>query len=219
MVISYYGGEFFKVSFGDTTLAFNPISKDSKLKGTRFGSDIALVSMHHPDMDGVDQVAHGDRQPFVVDGPGEYEVKKTFIRGFATRSQFGVSKEKEERQNTMFLVQLEGMHLCFLGALSSKELPKEAVAVMDTVDVLFIPIGGSGVLTASEAHSLAVEIEPALVIPMHYQTTEAGGDMGEKDALKKFLKEEGADVKPIEKLTIKKKDLEGKEGEVVVLAG
>jgi hypothetical protein len=54
---------------------------------------------------------------------------------------------------------------------------------------------------------------------MHYQTTEAGGDMGEKDALKKFLKEEGADVKPIEKLTIKKKDLEGKEGEVVVLAG
>jgi hypothetical protein len=43
--------------------------------------------------------------------------------------------------------------------------------------------------------------------------------MGEKDALKKFLKEEGADVKPIEKLTIKKKDLEGKEGEVVVLAG
>jgi L-ascorbate metabolism protein UlaG (beta-lactamase superfamily) len=119
----------------------------------------------------------------------------------------------------MFLVQLEGMHLCFLGALSSKELPKEAVAVMDTVDVLFIPIGGSGVLTASEAHSLAVEIEPALVIPMHYQTTEAGGDMGERDALKKFLKEEGADVKPIEKLTIKKKDLEGKEGEVVVLAG
>jgi superfamily II helicase len=42
--------------------------------------------------------------------------------------------------------------------------------------------------------------------------------VGDKNALKTFLKEEGSeDVKPVEKLTLKKKDLEGKEGEVVVL--
>jgi len=53
---------------------------------------------------------------------------------------------------------------------------------------------------------------------MHY--TSAAGVMGEKDALKKFLKEEGAEGQgPVDKLTLKKKDLEGKEGEVVVLAG
>lgn len=219
MIISYHGAEFFRVSFGDTTLAFNPISKDSKLKGARFGSDITLISINHPDMNGADQVAHGDRQPFVVDGPGEYEVKKTFIKGFATSSRHGIStKVDEKRLNTMYLVQLEGMHLCFLGALFDKELPKEAISTMDTVDILFVPIGGDGVLTASEAHRLSVEIEPAVIIPMHYPTAHTDGEIGEKDALKIFLKEEGAEsTKAIDKFTIKKKELEGREGEVVVL--
>ena len=66
MVITYHGGEFFKVTFGDTTLAFNPISKDSPLKTTKFGADIALISLNHPDMNGVEQVHHGDRPPFFL---------------------------------------------------------------------------------------------------------------------------------------------------------
>jgi len=210
MVISYHGGEFFKVSFGETTLAFNPISKDSKLKSARFGADIILASLNHPDMNGAEQVAHGERQPFVISGPGGYEIRKVFVKGFASESRYG----GKDGLNTIYLVQLEGMHLCFLGALSTRVLPKDVVAAMETVDILFVPIGGDGVLSPSEAHELSVEIEPALVIPMHY------GEVGEKDALKKFLKEEGAEgIKPIEKLTIKKKDLEGKEGEVVVLTG
>jgi len=215
MIISFYGGEFFKVSFADTTLAFNPISKDSKLKGARFGSDIALISLNHPDMNGVEQVSHGEREPFVIHGPGEYEIKGTFIKGFSARSQY----DGEERTNVIYLVQLEGMHLCFLGALSHKELPKEAVAAMDIVDVLFVPIGGNGVLGAAAAHELSVEIAPSLVIPMHFpRASDGGGALGAKDALRKFLKEEGAEgTKSVDKLTIKKKDLEGKEGEVVVL--
>jgi len=52
MIITHHGGEFFKVSFGDTTLAFNPISKNSKLKQTRFGADIAFITSEHPDFTG-----------------------------------------------------------------------------------------------------------------------------------------------------------------------
>ncbi len=59
MIITYHGGEFFKVQFGDTVLAFNPISKDSKLKSSRFGADIALVSLNHPDMNGVESRVFG----------------------------------------------------------------------------------------------------------------------------------------------------------------
>src|SRR5258708_39937170 len=80
MVITYFGHEFFKIQLGDLTLAINPISKDSKLKGARFGADIALISTNDPDGNGVDQVAFGERQPFVIEGPGEYEVKNVFIK-------------------------------------------------------------------------------------------------------------------------------------------
>lgn len=209
MVISYHGGEFVKVTFGDTTLAFNPISKDASLPATRFGADIALVSLQDPDMNGVEQVSHGEKVPFVIEGPGEYEVKKVTVIGFPNSSNY----KGTPRPNTIYLVTLEGMNLCFLGAHDGKKLPAEAKEGIDNVDILFVPIGGDGVLSPAEAHELAVEIEPALIIPIHWK------GIGKKDALTQFLKEEGAEgAKVEEKLTIKKKDLEGKEGEVVVLS-
>lgn len=208
MVITYHGGECFKVSFGDTTLAFNPISKDSKLKGTKFGSTIVLVSLNHPDMNGVDAASFGDKQPFVVSGPGEYEIQGVTVKGFASKSQYG-----GDHLNTVYFATLEGMNLCFLGALGIPDLPQEAKQELDDIDVLFVPIGGGGVLDYAEGYKLAVKLEPKLVIPMHY------GEIGTKDALTSFLKEAGAEgTKPEEKLTIKKKDLEGKEVEVVVLS-
>lgn len=208
MVITYHGAEFFKVSFGDTTLAFNPISKESKLKGTRFGSDIALVSLNDPDLNGIDQVAHGERQPFAITGPGEYEVKDVAIKGYQSVSNY----RKANRINTVYSVSLEGMNLAFLGALGDPELSQEAMEEFDDIDILFLPIGGDGVLDTAQAAKLATKLEPRLIIPMHF------GDVGEKDALKKFLKEEGEQVNPTDKLTMKKKDLEGKEGDIIVLS-
>jgi L-ascorbate metabolism protein UlaG (beta-lactamase superfamily) len=208
MVITYHGGEMFKVTFGSATLAFNPIAKDSKLKPTRFGADIALISLDHPDFNGADQVAHGEKQPFIISGPGEYEVGGIFVKGFGSKSMYG----GEESINTVYHVTLEGMNLLFLGALSEKKLGAELGEALEVVDVLFVPIGGEGVLTPSEANDLVVDLSPHIVVPMHY------GDVGSKGALATFLKESGsANGKPEEKLTLKKKDLEGKEGEIIVL--
>lgn len=219
MIITYLGGEFIKVQFGDTVLAFNPPSRDSKLRTARFGADVALISLRHPDFNGVETVSHGDRQPFVIQGPGEYEIKGITVRGFATDSKFGspAQEEKNTRTNTVFVVTLEGMKLCFLGALSSAELPADLKEELDEIDVLFVPIGGDGVLTPSAANKLAVTLEPHLVIPIHFS------GLGDKNALKQFLKEAGeeehnAHGRAQDKLTLKKKDLEGKEGEVIVLA-
>lgn len=205
MVITYQGGEFFKVQFGDTILAFNPISKDSKLKSSRFGADIALISLNHPDMNGADQVSFGGKTAFAVTGPGEYEIQGVYIKGFASESEYG----KEKRINTIYTVNLENMNLCFLGALSTKELKSETLEAIDDIDILFVPIGGEGVLSASDAYKLAVKLEPKLIVPMHYSPA----------TLKAFLKEGGEEtLKPVDKLTLKKKDLEGKEADIVVLA-
>jgi L-ascorbate metabolism protein UlaG (beta-lactamase superfamily) len=207
MIITYQGAEFFKVQFGDITLAFNPISKDSSLKPTRFGADVVLVSAHHSDFNGIDQVSHGDKQPFVITGPGEYEVKGVFIKGLPSVSHYG----KTELVNTIYTVSLENMNLCFLGAIDTPQLANGTVEELDEIDVLFVPIGGEGVLDAAKAYKLAVSLEPKLIIPMHY------GDVGAKDALKVFLKEAGENPTPLAKLTLKKKDLEGKEADIIVL--
>ncbi len=205
MVITYFGAEFFKIQFGDTTLAFNPISKDSKLKPTRFFADVALVSVNHADMNGVENMAYNGKEPVVISGPGEYEIKGVFIKGFGSKSEYG----GKDKINTIYSVSLENMNLCFLGALSDINLSSQVKEELGDVDILFLPVGGDGVLDAAKAEKLSVEIEPKIIIPMHY---DAAG-------LKKYLKEAGEEgVKPIDKLTIKRKDLEGKQGESIVLA-
>jgi len=202
MVISYLGGECMKISQGDLTLSFNPPSKDSTLASAKFGADIALVSLHHDDFNGIENASFGDREPFVIDGPGEYEVKGVSVRGFGTKTEY----DGAETINTIYSVSLEGMNLCFLGAQKSAELPAAAKQELDEVDILFVPVDTLG---AAAAYKLSVGLEPKIVIPMHY----------DQASLKSFLKEAGEEgTKKEEKLTLKKKDLEGKEAEVVVLS-
>ena len=203
MVITYQGGYFFKVQFGDITLAVNPISKDSKLKSSRFGADVALVSANNGDMNGVDQVSFGGKEAFSITGPGEYEIKDVFIKGFASETNYG----GEKKINTIYTVQLENMNLCFLGALSTKDLPTEADESIESIDILFVPVS-SDTLSPADAYKLAVKLEPKLIIPV---STDAA-------AIKTFLKEAGEEgPKPQDKLTLKRTDLDGKDADVVVL--
>jgi L-ascorbate metabolism protein UlaG (beta-lactamase superfamily) len=209
MIITYQGVEFFKVQFGDTILAFNPVSKESKFKPTRFFADVALVSANHPDFNGVENLSYNGKDPLVISGPGEYETKGVFIKGFQSKTNYG----GKERINTVYIVVLEGMTLCFLGAVSDEKLCSDFMEAVEDIDILFLPIGDEGVLDASKANKLAVALEPKIIIPMHY------GDVGVDSALKKFLKEAGEEnSQSVDKLTIKKKDLEGKEGDVVILS-
>lgn len=210
MVITHLGGQCFKVTFGDLTLAFDPIAKGGTLPSVRFGSDIALVSRNHPDMNGIDEVTYGDTVPFAITGPGEYERGGVTIQGFLTKSKYGLGKGQEEAVNTVYAVSLEDMKIVHLGALSQKELPKDAREAIGEIDILFVPVGGEGVLSPADAHDLAVALEPKLIIPMHWS------GMGAPKSLDAFLKSEGASEKT-DKLTIKRKDLTGKDGAIMVV--
>ncbi len=208
MIISYQGLESFKIQFGDIIIAYNPISKDSKFKSTKYGADIALSSLNHKDFNGFESAQRGDRLPFVISGPGEYEIKEVFIKGFQTESGY----DGKSALNTIYTVSLEGINLCFLGALNTPKLSDDIIGALDEIDILFVPIGGAGVLDPAQAYKISVELEPKIIIPMHY------GDIGNPNALKTFLKEGGEESSNVvDKLTIKKKDLEGKEGEIIVL--
>jgi L-ascorbate metabolism protein UlaG (beta-lactamase superfamily) len=208
MIITYHAGEAVKVSAGDTTLAFGPVSKESKLKSMSFGSDVVFVSANHPDMNGVAEASRGDKAPFAINGPGEYEVGSITAAGFATKTFYG----GKELINTIYTVTMDGLHVLYLGAIGEMQLPADAIEAIEDVDVVFVPIGGSGVLDAQEAHKLAVKLEAKIIIPIHWE------GVGDKDALKLFLKEAGVEkAEMLDKLTIKPKDVAGKAGEVVVL--
>ncbi len=212
MIITHYGGEFFKIQQGDVVIAFNPFSKDSKLGGKKvpkFGADIAMSTLNSKDFNGTGNLSYGDKDPIIIDGPGEYEVKNIFIKGLATESRIKSENEKDKNKiNTIYILLLDGIRICFLGALGLKEIDSETKEAIDGVDLLFLPIGGGDVLSPAEAYKIYVRLSPKIVIPMHFD---------EKN-LKEFLKEGGSEkVKPVDKLTLKKKDFEDKVGEIVIL--
>jgi hypothetical protein len=207
MIITYLGKQFFKIGQGSLTVAFNPISKESKFSSmaSHFGSDIALSTINHPDYNGFDNVSHGDTIPFEIKGPGDYEIKDIFIKGVMTETTLGGKKYI----NTIYSLSIENISLCFLGAVSDDKLSSAVRSQIESPDILFVPIGNNELLGPSEAYKLAVTLEPKIIIPMDY----------DEKTLKAFLKEAGQEkIVPIEKLTIKAKELIGREGEIVVLS-
>lgn len=214
MIITYHTGACVRISAGDTTLVFGPVSKAAKhFKATNFGADVAFVPMNHPDMDGVEEATRGDKEPFRVFGPGEYEIKDVAAYGFQTNTRYGVKPGDPPRLNTVYAIHFDGLSVWYLGALGETQLPADLLE-MDAPDVLILPVGGNGALTASEAQKLAVKLEAKIVIPILYD------GLGSEGTLSHFLKEAGAeDVRPVDKLTIKPRDVAEKENEVVVLGG
>lgn len=214
MIINYFGKQFFKIQQGDLVLAINPINKDSKHKDkiSRFGSNIVLITTNYPDYNGVDTVTYGESVPFVISGPGDYEVNDISFRGFLTETEIPARTggNKEKYINTIYSFTIDDIKLCFLGSLAG-EISNEVREAISGSDVLFVPIGGNGVLGPEQAYKLSLSLEPKIIIPMDY------GEDRVKDSLKIFIKEGGEEkVEPVDKLTLKKKDLELKDGEIIV---
>ncbi len=201
MVIQYFGLGMVKVSLGDEVLAFAPISKQGDIKGPQFGANVAFVPINDNNYNGVEQVTHAPREPFVVSGPGEYEINGTFVRGIATAGP-------DSKINTLYTVLFDDIKICHVGALSSAELSGETKEVIGDVDILFVPVYDEGTLDPASAYKLVGALSPKIVVPLY---------VGAKtDNLAKFFKECGEDaVKPIDRLTLKRKDLEGKDSEII----
>ena len=207
MVITYYGLSCFKISSGEFALALDPPSKKSSFKSPRFRAEVVLVSHDHDNHNGYDMISGKDgAEPLKVSDPGEYETKGVFIRGFDSFHD-SVSGKKHGR-NTIYTVELEDMKICHFGDFGEKELSAETLESIGQIDVLFLPVGGDAVIGPETAAKISNQLEPKIIIPMHYA----------KKELVEFLKETGAeDAKAEEKLTLKRKDLPENKTSVVVL--
>lgn len=154
---------------------------------------------------------------FVVDGPGEYEIKGVYVRGID--SNFGKTKEElaqaPEVGSTIYTIEAEEMKLCHLGNLGEAELTPGQVEKIGNIDILMFPVGDGAKIGAKEALKIMSQIEPSIAIPMNYEIPKLKLDAGD---LQSFLKTAGlAAVEPLPKLTIKKKEIGPEEAKIVVL--
>ncbi len=208
MVIQKLGGYCFKLTAGSATLAINPPSPKSSFKVNKFGSDMVLISLRHEDWDGGETASHGDKDPFIAVGPGEYEVGDITVSGFATMTDYeGMHMEVG---NTAYLIDMDGIRVLVLGALSSPKLPQDLRSELDTVGIVFVPVG-EGALDPKSAHELMVAIEPKIIIPYAMKGKASAADIAA------FVKAEGESMpKAVDKLTLRSKEVDAKDGEIVI---
>lgn len=200
MVITYYGKQYFKLTLGDLTIATNPPLKASK--PARFGADIVLISLNHPDYNDPETVTMGEREPFALDSAGSYEVKELFFTGAGST----VTVDKKDYINTVYGFELDGIKIAYLGAVyDEKSLSTEAKEIAGAADMILVNIGQDPV----QAYKMTTSFDPNMIIPMDYDT----------ESLKRFLKEAGQEkAETQDKVTLKRRDLDGKQSHVVILA-
>ena len=211
MVITWYGQSCFKIQSGETVLFCDPFSKEIGLTPPRGQANVVTISHKHFDHNNAQSLSG---EPLIVEGPGEYEYKEINIKGVFSRHD---DKEGKERgANTVYIIEMENIKICHLGDLGQKKLTDEQLEDINGVDILMAPVGGSGYTIDGEtAVEIINQIEPRIVIPMHYKIP---GLTIKLDAVDVFLKEMGVGKKEtVDKLTLKKKDLPQEETEVVVM--
>jgi len=205
MQITWHGLSCFKITEtrtgGEVTIVTDPFENEGGHKMPRnLTADLVVSSHDHPRHRNLEAVGG---TPFVVTGPGEFEVKDAFVTGVATYHDMVEGKEKGT--NTMFYITVGGVHMVYLGDLKHT-LDERHLTEFHDIDVLFIPVGGGDVLDARQAAEVVAQLEPRVIIPMHY------------DDITPFLKAMAAtkpEVLPKLKLTVK--DLPQDETKIILL--
>jgi L-ascorbate metabolism protein UlaG (beta-lactamase superfamily) len=217
MQIQYYGHSCFKLTTKpagrateDITIFFDPFDKETGLRPPQGHADVVFVSHDHHDHNNVGALKD---DPIIINTPGEYSVKGINVIGLDTAhdDQDGAIRGK----NTIFVLETEELKICHLGDLGS-ELSGKQLEEIDGIDILMVPVGGKYSLDGKQAAELCRKIEPAIIIPIHYKLPASNMDVSDE---KQFCNEIGSCPKETQaKITLKKKDLEGKHIDVLLMS-
>lgn len=211
MQVFWYGLSSFKIISRELVIFTNPFGKTTGLLPPRGNAQIVISSDINNEM--YNNFSSFGGRPFIVAGPGEYDIKAVFIRGIPLEAKSPQDKNPPGRQ-AIYSINLEGVNLGFLGSLNQKELAEVHVEELNNLDILFIPVGGNGVCDAEAAVNIIAQLEPKMVIPMHYKTA---GITLKLEFLERFLKEMGTRGEQLDRLTIKKNELGEEKTRLVIL--
>jgi len=182
MDINWLGHSCFKIRGRQASIVTDPYPPDLGYSLGKPSADIVTISHQHPSHN-YKQGVGGDYK--LITGPGEYEIRDVLIIGIAT---FHDAEGGQKRgKNTIYLMDVDGVAICHLGDLGHV-LTAEQVEEIDNVDVLLLPVGGVSTIDASMAAEVIRQLEPKVVVPMHYKTPVLNRELG---PVEKFLKEMG----------------------------
>jgi len=215
MTIIWHGQSLFELTSSrgknnQVNIVIDPFSQEVGLRLPKLEADIVLSTHEHYDHNNVKAVGGNY---FLIEGPGEYEIKEVFIQGIPA---FHDDLQGKERGGmTIFTIEAEELRLCHLGDLGQKELTPDQLEKIGEIDILMIPIGGNYTISGKEAVKIMSQIEPKIIIPMHYALPKLKVKL---EGVEKFLKTMGIKkIEPVNKLTIKKKELLEEEAKIIVL--
>ena len=212
MIITWQGHSCFKIQdktgSEGTTLVTDPFNKEIGLKVPNFEADIITVSHQHKDHNNV-KALRGN--PFIIDCAGEYDFKGFLVEGID--SYHDEKKGAERGNNIIYRIEIDNISVVHLGDLGQILDSTQLESLVGT-DILLIPVGGTYTLDAKKAVEVISQIEPRIIIPMHYKTKGLKMDL---DGVDKFIKELGLVPSYEDKLKINKKDLPQEDQELVIL--
>ena len=170
-------------------------------------AELVTVSHHHDNHSYVQTVV---KQPYVIDGPGEYEVAGISVTGVPS---FHDSERGARRgRNTVYVIEIDEVRVCHLGDLGHR-LDDSTIEILGNLDVALVPVGGGGALDATQAADVVRQLEPRFVIPMHYAIPEIRKEL---EPVERFLREMGVAEEPQPKLSLQASSAET-DTKVVVL--
>lgn len=213
MDITYLGHSSFKIKTKTAVVVTDPFP--TELLGFKFPkteANIVTVSHQHEDHNYLGLI-EGD--PFIISEPGEYEVKGVSVFGYP--SFHDQHSGKDRGVNNIFVIEAEGLRICHLGDLGAA-IPTKILEEIGEIDVLMIPVGGKATINSKEAVDLISQMEPFIVLPMHYREEGINEkEFGDLATLETFLKEMGAEnAEKLDKLSLSKDKLP-EETKVVLL--
>jgi len=215
MTIIWHGQSLFELTSSrgknnQVNIVIDPFSQEVGLRLPKLEADIVLSTHEHYDHNNVKAVGGNY---FLIEGPGEYEIREIFIQGIPAFHDD--SQGKERGGMTIFTIEAEELRLCHLGDLGQKELTPDQLEKIGEIDILMIPVGGNYTISGKEAVKIMSQIEPKIIIPMHYALPKLKVKL---EGVEKFLKTMGIKkIEPANKLTIKKKELAEEEAKIIVL--
>jgi len=192
--ITWLGHSCFRIKGKSAVVITDPCHPSLGYSLDKLQADMVTLSHSHPGHCYIEAITGEFKQ---IKGPGEYEIKSTFITGIAT---FHDADRGETRgKNTVYLIEMDGMTLCHLGDLGHP-LSSDVMEEIDDVEVLFLPVGGVSTIGSSTAAEIVRHLTPKIVIPMHYKTPSLTVELEPVD---KFLKELGVnEIAPQSKLSV-----------------
>lgn len=188
MELTYLGAGCVRLSTKTATFLVDPFDKSQA--GAK--ADVALLTEEKP----------VEFAGMKFDGPGEYEVQGVMITGVPARLHI----DAEGERGTIYSVRSEGVNVVVTGNITPG-LSDHQTEALGKVDVLVLPVGGHGLtLDATAAAELVSRLEPAFVVPVHYDDGKTNYEVPQ-DKVDVFFKEIGASPEPVTKLKVSARDL------------